>query len=76
MAGEITSSAKVACEAVARRAIPQVGYVDQKEPFAVRTVAITNLISSQSGEISRAVGRAGDAAGQLGAGDQGMMMSY
>jgi len=76
LAGEITSSAKVDCEGVARLAIARVGYVDENESFAARTVTITNLISSQSGEISRAVGGAGETPGQLGAGDQGMMMGY
>ena len=76
LAGEITSSSKVDYEAVARLAIARVGYVDESEPFAARTVTVTNLISAQSGEISQAVGGAGEAPAQLGAGDQGMMMGY
>jgi S-adenosylmethionine synthetase len=75
LAGEITSNAKVDYDAVARLAIARVGYVDESEPFAAATVDIRNLISTQSSEINQAVGGAG-ATGQLGAGDQGMMMGY
>ena len=76
LAGEITSTTKVDYEGVARLAIARVGYVDEREPFAAASVNVTNLISSQSGEISNAVGGAGKTPGQLGAGDQGMMMGY
>jgi len=75
LAGEITSNANVDYQTVVRRAITNVGYVDQAEPFAAGTALVTNLITTQSSEISHAVGGAADAS-QLGAGDQGMMMGY
>ena len=74
LAGEITSNAKVDHEAVARRAIEHIGYVDPHEAFSAHSVQLTTHISHQAGEINTAVSRAGD--GQLGAGDQGMMIGY
>jgi S-adenosylmethionine synthetase len=75
LAGEITSTATVDHEATARRAIQQIGYTDPNEPFNAKGVTITSRISRQAAEIGTAVSRAtGD--GQLGAGDQGMMIGY
>ena len=76
LAGEITSRASVDHEALARRAIERIGYTDPAEPFNARGVTVTSRISRQAGEIGTAVSRATQGDGQLGAGDQGMMIGY
>jgi S-adenosylmethionine synthetase len=76
LAGEITSRATVDHEALARRAIEQIGYTDPAEPFNANGVTITSRISRQASEISAAVLAHALGGGQLGAGDQGMMFGY
>jgi S-adenosylmethionine synthetase len=76
LAGEITSRATVDHEAAARRAIALIGYTDPSEPFNAKGVIVTSRISRQAGEIGTAVSRATQGDGQLGAGDQGMMIGY
>src|ERR687883_592294 len=55
LAGEITSKAAVDYEAVARRAIREIGYVDAREPFNADGVRITQHISRQSCDIAMGV---------------------
>jgi S-adenosylmethionine synthetase len=69
LAGEITSSAAVDCEQVAREAIRQIGYTDPSEAFNADGVKVTTLISRQSPEIGQGVDVGG-------AGDQGIMFGY
>jgi S-adenosylmethionine synthetase len=69
LAGEITSSANVDFEAVARQAIREIGYTDPSESFNADTVKVSQLISKQSGEIGQGVDVGG-------AGDQGIMFGY
>jgi S-adenosylmethionine synthetase len=76
LAGEITSNATVDHAAAARRAIEAIGYTDAAEPFNARGVTVTSRLSRQAGEIGTAVSRAARGDGQLGAGDQGMMIGY
>jgi S-adenosylmethionine synthetase len=69
LAGEITSSATVDFEAVARQAIREIGYTDPKESFNADGVNVTQFISRQAGEIGQGVDIGG-------AGDQGIMFGY
>ncbi|MGQ0714820.1 MAG: methionine adenosyltransferase [Gemmatimonadaceae bacterium] len=69
IAGEITSTARVDHEAVAREAIRSIGYTDASEPFNADGVRITQLISHQAQEIAQGVDVGG-------AGDQGLMFGY
>jgi S-adenosylmethionine synthetase len=73
IAGEITSSAPVAYEEVARRKLKEIGYVDSSCGLDGNNCRIITSISRQSGNIAQGVDR-GD--GELGAGDQGMMFGY
>ena len=84
LAGEITTSAQVDREAIARQVIAEVGYTDPALGFAAETVRVTDLIGGQSPEIAAGVdrsleARAGadvdDLSGE-GAGDQGIMIGY
>lgn len=76
LAGEITSRARVDLEAVVRDAVRDVGYVDPDEPFAADTLELLPFLSPQAPEIGRAVGEARSGPGELGAGDQGIMVGY
>jgi S-adenosylmethionine synthetase len=69
LAGEITSSASVDHEAVARDAIRAIGYTDPSEPFNADGVRVTRLLTRQAGEIGQGVDVGG-------AGDQGIMFGY
>ena len=72
LAGEITSNAQVDFEAVARRAIAEIGYVDSREPFHAAGVSIQKLVSQQAADIAAAVSKGKE----QGAGDQGLMFGY
>ena len=69
LAGEITSSASVDFEAIARQAIREIGYTDPAESFNADGVNVTQFISRQAGEIRQGVDIGG-------AGDQGIMFGY
>ena len=76
LAGEITSQAKVEAEAVARRAVAEVGYTAEDESFCASKLRITSLLTEQAPEIAAGVHRIGAAAIDQGAGDQGIMFGY
>jgi len=76
LAGEITSTARVDVERVARETIRNIGYTDPAEPFNADDVAITTLLTRQVAEIAGGVSRAGDDPTDQGAGDQGIMFGY
>jgi S-adenosylmethionine synthetase len=76
LAGEITSHAKVDAEAVARRAVTEIGYNDPGESFCADRISILSLLSEQAPEIAAGVRRIGAAAIDQGAGDQGIMFGY
>jgi S-adenosylmethionine synthetase len=69
LAGEITSSANVDYERVAREAIREIGYTDPNEPFNASGVQVTQFISRQSPDIAMGVDTGG-------AGDQGLMFGF
>ncbi len=81
LAGEIKVSeaaAKAICkqdrEEVARRVIRDIGYTHPEIKFAWDSAKVTDLIHSQSDDISKGVDHRVD--GEQGAGDQGMMFGY
>ena len=76
LAGEITSDADVELEAVVRRAIREIGYVDDDQPFRADAVRIQSFVTQQAGEISRGVTADTSLSGEQGAGDQGIMFGY
>jgi S-adenosylmethionine synthetase len=69
LAGEITTTAKVDYEKVARDVIREVGYIDDKIGFSAETCEVKVLLHSQSPDIAMGVDRDG-------AGDQGLMFGY
>ncbi|HEX5521220.1 MAG TPA: methionine adenosyltransferase [Longimicrobiaceae bacterium] len=76
LAGEITSTAAVDHEAVARQAIREIGYTYADQPFRADDVKIITLLSAQAPEIAQGVNATTSQAGEQGAGDQGIMFGY
>ena len=72
VAGEITSNANVDYEAVARKVVKDIGYIEDELGFTSASFEFQNLISEQSKDID--AGISGDAV--LGSGDQGLMFGY
>lgn len=76
LAGEISTSASIDFEEVARRTIRTIGYTDQTIGFDANSCHVLQLINSQSPDISQGV-TAGEGSSQdQGAGDQGLMFGY
>lgn len=76
IAGEITTKANINFDKIIRDVIKEIGYTDEKLGFSYDTVEITNLLDSQSPDISLGVTESTNLFGEQGAGDQGMMFGY
>lgn len=76
LAGEITSEAEIDREAVARRAIEDIGYTDARECFNAQGVKVLQSVTKQSPDIRRGVDAETSAEREQGAGDQGIMFGY
>lgn len=75
VAGEATSSAEIDYQAVALKALSEIGWDDEETGFDPKTAIFQKLVFQQSKEIEDAVVKDGDDE-KLGAGDQGMMVGY
>jgi S-adenosylmethionine synthetase len=85
VSGEISTTASLDIQAIARSTIGEIGYTDAALGFSADSCAIINAIDKQSPDIAQGVNQAleartnGSADGELdiaGAGDQGMMFGY
>jgi S-adenosylmethionine synthetase len=74
VAGEITTSAWIDIEALARKVINDIGYNNSDVGFDGHTCAIINMIGKQSPDINMGVDRKNPE--EQGAGDQGLMFGY
>lgn len=81
--GEITTSAYVDIESVARDAVREIGYDRAKYGFDADSCAVINSIHSQSPDIAMGVDRSLEAKSgevgdkyEIGAGDQGMVFGF
>ena len=74
LAGEITTSAEVDYEAIARKTIKRIGYDDQALGFDDQSCKVLSAISKQSPDIAMGVDREDQK--EQGAGDQGLMFGY
>ena len=79
VAGEITTSAWVDIEEIARKVICDIGYTSSQVGFDGHTCAVMNLIGKQSTHIAAGVDGSGKnkkKPEEQGAGDQGLMFGY
>ena len=74
LAGEITTSAEVDSEAIARKTIKRIGYDNAELGFDDQSCEVLSAISQQSPDIAMGVDREDQK--QQGAGDQGLMFGY
>ncbi|NLW97122.1 methionine adenosyltransferase [Luteimonas wenzhouensis] len=74
VAGEVTTTAWVDIEALARKVINGIGYDNSSVGFDGHTCAIINMLGKQSPDINQGVDRKNPE--QQGAGDQGLMFGY
>ena len=79
LAGEITTGASPDYDKIVRKAIRDVGYVNEDDVFHADKVTISNLLTRQSPDIAQGVdsaGAEGKGTDEQGAGDQGIMFGY
>lgn len=76
IAGEITTSATVDFEAVARETIRNIGYDDPKRGFDYKSCEVMIAVNKQSADIALGVDQGTGLFVEQGAGDQGMMFGY
>ena len=79
LVGEITTSAVVDYQQVARDTIRKIGYTDRKYGYDADSVAVLVSLDKQSPDIAMGVDDALETRGQseeFGAGDQGLMFGY
>jgi S-adenosylmethionine synthetase len=78
IAGEITTKAKIDYQTVVREAIRQVGYTNDEWGINADTCAVMVSLDRQSPDIKQGVDddTEGRHAGEIGAGDQGLMFGY
>jgi S-adenosylmethionine synthetase len=74
VAGEVTTSAWVDIEEIARKTVLDIGYNDSSMGFDGASCAVLNALGKQSPDIAQGVDRASEE--DQGAGDQGMMFGY
>src|SRR5262245_36893575 len=77
--GEITTRAQFDLEAIVRKAIREIGYVNDDDVFHADRVFITSLMTQQSPDIAQGVDAKkakGKKTAKQGAGDQGLMFGY
>ena len=80
--GEITTTAQIDFQTVAREAVREIGYDRAKYGFDCDTCAVLNSVHKQSPDIALGVDKSYEAKGgdsdgyDIGAGDQGMMFGY
>ena len=74
-AGEITSAADVDHEAIARKAVKDIGYDSAETGMGWDTAEYSSRIVPQSPDIAQGVGKARKGK-KVGAGDQGLMFGY
>ena len=72
--GEVSSSAYIDLQTVARNTINKIGYTKAEYQFDGNSCGILSAIHEQSQDINRGVSRADEE--EQGAGDQGMMFGY
>ena len=73
--GEVTTTADIDYEKIARDTVREIGYTDRNIGFDCDTCEVKVLMNTQSPDIAQGVDKAADDE-STGAGDQGMMFGY
>jgi S-adenosylmethionine synthetase len=76
MAGELTTTANLNYEEIARNAVAEIGYTDSKIGFCAADCKVLISLHKQSQDISQGVTEGAGLFAEQGAGDQGMMFGY
>jgi S-adenosylmethionine synthetase len=76
LAGEITTSAQIDYEGIARDVVRDIGYTSSDVGFDADTCAVLVAIGKQSPDIAQGVDRSDTERENQGAGDQGLMFGY
>lgn len=76
VSGEITTSAVIDAQQIARNVIKRIGYSDDDFGFDYKTCAVITAIGRQSPDISQGVTEGQGLFQEQGAGDQGMMFGF
>jgi S-adenosylmethionine synthetase len=76
IAGEISTKAAVNFAQVVRKAIRDVGYIDDEMGISADTCSVMVALDEQSPDIAMGVNADKDAGKDIGAGDQGLMFGY
>ncbi len=79
LAGEVTTTANIDVDAIARGVINGIGYSNTEVGFDGHTCGVINIIGKQSPDIAMGVdgtSKKAKAAEDIGAGDQGLMFGY
>lgn len=76
LAGEVTTSARIDYEGIARETIREIGYNRSELRFDADSCGVIVTIHRQSPDIAQGVNRGQGLDPDLGAGDQGMMFGY
>lgn len=77
--GEITTNAKLDYTDLVRRAVREIGYVNDDDVFHADRVFVMNILTAQSADIAQGVdetGAEGKGHAEQGAGDQGLMFGF
>jgi S-adenosylmethionine synthetase len=74
--GEITTNTYVDIQEVVRGVAKRIGYTDPDYGLDYQSMSVLNAIHSQSPDIAQGVDGKGEAHGEQGAGDQGMMFGF
>jgi len=76
LSGEVTTSAYVDVQTIAREVIRDIGYTDPALRFDCDSCGVLSTIHEQSADIRQGVDESEGAQKEQGAGDQGMMFGY
>jgi S-adenosylmethionine synthetase len=76
LSGEVTTSAYIDVQQIARDVIREIGYVDPRLRFDAESCGVLSSIHEQSPDISMGVTEGTGLHAEQGAGDQGMMFGY
>jgi S-adenosylmethionine synthetase len=76
VAGEITTTAKIAFPQIVRETVKEIGYTDSAMGFDGATCAVLTAIERQSPDIAQGVNEGDGLHKEQGAGDQGLMFGY